>query len=378
MSDIFISYASRDQQRVEPLANWLENKGWSVCWNPPVPAGERVTLVIKKALDAARAVIVVWSSVSVDSVRIVREATEGLRRNILFPVMLEEVNVPPEFSGLSATQLLDWDGSLQHPGLALLFESLSNALGVPAFSTTDTLLEPEPEKSIQKTPVAEIQTPEGMVVIPKGQFLYGDNKEPLTIDYDYWIDICPVTNQQYRQFIRDGGYNHQASWSQEGWLWKTEEKIAQPYFWDDAEWNQPEHPVVGVSYFEAEAFANWAGKRLPTEQEWEKAARGTDGRKYPWGQDFDKAKCNSGIFAMGSTTPVRKYANGTSPFGCYDMAGNVWEWCASWYDNNRNGRVLRGGSWFFDAYRLRSAYRDWLYPWYLYHSFGFRCAKDVK
>jgi formylglycine-generating enzyme required for sulfatase activity len=218
-----------------------------------------------------------------------------------------------------------------------------------------------------------------MVKVPKGPFLYGDKNTRETIDHDYWIDQYPVTNERYRAFIEVGSYEDQQYWSEYGWKWKIANNITDPSYWNDAKWNRADHPVVGVSYYEAEAYATWAGKRLPTEQEWEKAARGEDGRRYPWGVEFDRTRCNSAESWIGHTTPVIQYPNGVSPNGCYDMVGNVWEWCASWYDEQTKGaRVVRGGSWDLRPVDLRVSHRGWNGAGFRNFYIGFRLAQDIE
>ena len=235
-------------------------------------------------------------------------------------------------------------------------------------------------KEHNKEPVSPLveplrtEAPADMVKVPKGPFLYGEERAREVIDHDYWIDKYPVTNEKYRAFILADGYGNQAYWSSEGWKWKTEINITCPEFWNGTTWNKADHPVVGVSYYEAEAYAKWAEKRLPTEREWEKAARGKDGRKYPWGDEFDKERCNSQKVA---TTPVTQYPKGVSPYGCYDMAGNVWEWCADWYDEKKDSRVLRGGSWNFTPVNLRVSYRDWINADFRDNLIGFRLVQDI-
>jgi formylglycine-generating enzyme required for sulfatase activity/energy-coupling factor transporter ATP-binding protein EcfA2 len=229
---------------------------------------------------------------------------------------------------------------------------------------------------------------DAFITIPAGAFLYGEDKRKVVIDKPYQIAKYPVTNLQYRRFVDAEGYAKREYWSDDGWAWRTgtydskatedyeknwlaerpKEKRGEPYFWHDLKWNNPLAPVVGVSWFEAEAYCNWLshelGKpvRLPTEEEWERAARHTDGREYPWGEKFDRDRLNCAEFWGGkndldwdqwlkdkgyevaSTTMVGQFEAGNSMAGASDMSGNVWEWTNSWYDEEHTRRSVRGGS----------------------------------
>ncbi|MFQ5330355.1 MAG: formylglycine-generating enzyme family protein [Thermodesulfobacteriota bacterium] len=239
-----------------------------------------------------------------------------------------------------------------------------------------------------------------MVLIPKGRFLYGDEQIESEIGYDYKIDVFPVTNRQYKVFI--DATNREVPFG--------DDEGAVPYNWDRENRTYPEglgdHPVVLVTYEDVADFCTWRSEKegaeihLPTEEEWEKAARGIDGRQYPWGDDFDFKKLNCADNHVGKvvkdwvkefrkgfleknkgkalTSEVGRFTEGSGPFGCHDMAGNVWEWTDSWYDKDKDNKVLRGGSWFLEGDNCRAAYRGRDYPGLRDGYTGFRCARTLK
>jgi serine/threonine-protein kinase len=238
-----------------------------------------------------------------------------------------------------------------------------------------------------------------MVLVPAGTFMMGcEDGEPdegpthLVTLSDYYIDVSPVTNARYAQFLSDVKTHQDDS----GRVYialgpdRPIRLVGGRYVVTEG---MEDHPVVHVSWFGAEAYCLWAGKRLLTEAEWEFAARGTDGRIYPWGNSVPTAGnpvANCGGL-KNSTAPVGSFAD-TSPFGCRDMAGNVLEWCADWYDEDYyrqspkkdpagpargRSRVCRGGCFHYDAYSVRATYRINVDPAHIFEPTGFRCAMSA-
>jgi len=244
--------------------------------------------------------------------------------------------------------------------------------------------------------------PEGMVYIPPGEFIMGGSRlgnERIRIErinYGYFIDECHVTNKQYREFIKwiKETNNHQFCHKDE-----PKDKDHSPYsdftgksakdvkvaglppdYFTNPKYD--DYPVVNIDWWDAFAYARWAGKRLPTEKEWEKAARGIDGRIYPYGNIFDPNKSNVAESGINHPTPVKKYNAGKSPYGCYDMSGNVWDWCADTFEYGTSSkeatRVVRGGSCTRGIVKACCAFRNGRHPNDRWISRGFRCVKDIE
>ncbi len=246
---------------------------------------------------------------------------------------------------------------------------------------------------------------EDWVTIPAGTYRVGDDKHPVQIEQPYRLSKYPVTNRQYAAFVQAGGYTDRQWWSEVGWSWRTgeydtqapdyikdwlerrpAEKRHEPFFWNQSRWNNPLAPVVGVSWFEAEAYCNWLsarlGKpiRLPTETEWEVAARGTEGWEYPWGNYWDSSHLNSSEywhgegykFEMASPTVVGQFPTGATQSGLHDLSGNVWEWCNSWYEQDRINCAVRGGAWFDNRELARCTFRFGFIPGDFSDLLGFR------
>jgi len=274
---------------------------------------------------------------------------------------------------------------------------------------------------LSTTAVGATDAPEDMVLIPGGSFLMGVDKTErvdtkkmtlrqqlkyavskeafndegpahMVILDPYYMDKYEVSNKHYAEFIK--ATDHPA-----------------PAYWDDHRRNKPQQPVSGVNWHDANAYCSWTNKRLPSEAEWEKAARGPEGYKYPWGNELDPTKANFGR-KQEYTANVDAYPEGKSPYGIYNMAGNVFEWVDDWYDPNfykntketvnphgpKEGvflsstgtyvdriatgkkRVIRGGSWYAPAESVTNTHRFWNDP--MNNSYGvglgFRCARTVE
>jgi len=261
------------------------------------------------------------------------------------------------------------------------------------------------QSGLVAAPIAHCQQAAPMVFMPGADIWVGsegieaiDNEQPAFAAgvAPFHIDVYPVTRGAFREFILAGGYNTPSLWSSAGWAWRLVAGVERPLYWcgDRA---LEDHPVCGVSYYEAEAYAAFAGKRLPTELEWERAAcwdaAGQRLGLYPWGNTWPgPAQGNLGG-SRAMTSPVGSFPTGATAAGCQDLLGNVWEWTSSWFEGypgfrafpyrgysalyfDGQHRVLRGGSWATRPWSLRGPLRNWYYPHSRAIFAGFRCVKD--
>jgi iron(II)-dependent oxidoreductase len=264
--------------------------------------------------------------------------------------------------------------------------------------TRQTLAYPEPPIAHAARPLLSGPLP-GDVAVPGARLLLGATPaEPFVFDNEKWahpvevasfrIARAPVTNQEYAGFVEDGGYRDPRLWSEEGWRWREGVRAERPVYWKEDGTQRryesigplaPNQPVIHVCWYEAEAFCNWAGRRLPTEAEWELAAGTQAKRRYPWGDSPPEDRLANLDSRVGEPVDVAAHPEGDSPYGCRQMIGNVWEWTASafapypgfaadpykeysqpWFSSPH--KVLRGGCWATRGRLLRNTWRNFYPP----------------
>jgi formylglycine-generating enzyme required for sulfatase activity len=454
MADIFLSYSSLDKERVKSLIKALEREGWSVWWDQRTRPGDTFDRMIDRELKSARCVIVVWSVNSIKSDWVREEATSGKSRNALFPVKIDNIDLPLGFSLIQAVNLIGWTGYSTNTEFRHLVESISEKIGrrIPAQSQKTITEEKKEPVQPAPPPVAPVQSKQKIEAPPvvvlqkeipsKRNLLIGGlaigllfiaiiarsitsedkTQQPPEVKPTPSSHNGPSTNnvviqlpdRQQVQFemvsLRGGKFRmgsddgesdekpiHQVTIAPFS-IGKYEVTQAQ---WKSVMGNNPSTfkgdnlPVENVSWNDVKEFLKRLGNgyRLPTESEWEYAARGGSSTKWSYGDDESRL----GDYAWFSgnsgnlTKPVgQKQPN---PFGLFDMHGNVWEWCEDQYRNSYDGaptdgsawtglamatyRVVRGGGWINRAVGCRSAHRYAYAPGNRYDSLGFRLSRTL-
>jgi formylglycine-generating enzyme required for sulfatase activity len=283
-----------------------------------------------------------------------RALVAAFRSEVQRVALLKEYGLPEEF-----------ESAIRQDLILALFEIVRN----------------EGAKSVQSpVPIMQSATlpPVGMIHIPEGRFRLSGSRGEGHISSPFWIDEFPVTNREYLEFLNATGFMSHAEPSLLRWLDRLRAKMELVV----GSSRQPNHPVTEITWTEAVAFSAWKGKRLPTALEWERGAGGVTGRLYPWGDNFDAAKCNCLEAGIGSTSPVNAYPEGRSECGCYDMAGNVFEWTDTWGNLPRfshapgSEKINKGGSYNRSAQHLLNSYAESDPLDLRMADVGFRCAWD--
>lgn len=401
---IFISHATADADFAQRLAAELRRDGYRI-WIAPdsIRKGEQWVRAIGRGLETSGVMVLLASPAAAASPWVEMETNVAIELERagemrLIPVQLQRGRYPVMWRAYQWVMSGDdLAAALAGVRTCLVETSRGDVSDTPVTPPRgeETPRKGTPQRGVS-TRVHE-KTGIELVRIPAGPYLYGsadsdtmarDNEKPQrTIELpEYWIGRTPVTNAQFARFADATGYRTTAEKEGESYAWTVGkwEKVK------GADWQHPSgpsssisgkdaHPVVQVSWHDAQAFCDWAGLQLPSEQEWEKAARGDkDGRIWPWGDEWVDGRCNTSEAGIGDTTPVGRYSpQSDSPYGLQDCAGNVWEWTGSWYDEKRAGRVLRGGSWFYAQRNARVSVRNNHWPDFAFSIIGFRVSAPV-
>ena len=377
---VFISHATADADFAHRLADDLRAEGWRV-WIAPesIRPGEKWVEAIERGLETSGVFVVALTPAAVASKWVKTETNAAIDLSQQDEIRFISLDV--EECRLSALwrqfqyipfrrsyeaglgELLGWlDGEPEEKG-----RRPSSTPDTPAASPAPLLPRPPAfsfpgYRVLSPDRIAHEKTDIEFVRVRAGSFLYGDDRKPLELPV-FWIGRYPVTNAQYKRFV------------------DANPKYLVPAGWYGKEppMGKLNHPVVGVGWHDSKAFCDWAGLVLPSEEQWEKAARGSEGFDYPWGNEEPTAgHCNFNK-NVGDTTPVGRYSpRGDSPYGCVDMAGNVWEWTATRYLEDRSRPVVKGGSWYEVAEECRCARRYRGYLGYgVVSTIGFRVVASI-
>jgi gamma-glutamyl hercynylcysteine S-oxide synthase len=354
------------------------------------------------------------------------EHPRSTRGALPLPALEEIRGVLDEIRGRVLARLGDFDAAGDHP---LLQDGYVYRMVLQhEYQHNETILQTlQLKQGAPYSPYARVELPQsapgvaagGMVRFPGGSVTIGTDDRTAAYDNErprhtaelapFLLDVHPVTNGEYLTFMAAGGYERRELWSEAGWRWLREARVSAPKYWErrDGTWCSrsmdltgpvhPSHPVCHVCWYEADAYARFAGKRLPTEQEWEAAASWDpvtrSARTYPWGEEAP-SRALANLDQLGfRTTPIGAYPRNVSPIGCSGMIGDVWEWTSSdfgpWpgYESfpykeyseaffGTEYKVLRGGSWATRPGAVRNTFRNWDYPIRRQIFSGFRCARD--
>jgi formylglycine-generating enzyme required for sulfatase activity len=451
MSYVFISHSSQDRDYAHAFADRLMKEGYDVWLNDDSDNSDARWQITSSALRECAIFFVLMSPASEASHRVGQEINLARQsKKLTVPFLLSGEN----WAIFEAVRYVDIsDGRLPWPGFfdqlarfaqrnvgrgkdvtihpAKSARSTGELVSVGAESLLAIIENPDSEaveRAEAGIKLARIGDPRpgvgvrpnglpdiSWVDIPAGDFLFGSYMGDLTANMnempqavyampDYAVSRYPITYAQYAAFVNGNGYANSRYWTQAGLRWRGNRR--QPdVSWNDPKWHISNHPVIGVTWYEAVAFTRWLTERLgyevwlPSEMEWEKAARGPDGRRFPWGNQFfgNHANCvqalqpdpfrrQTEVVGLGRTSAVGIFPEGASPYGVLDMCGNVWEWCVSaWRDSyddpdntayeGRMPRVVRGGSWNEREGNTRVAARQGVAPETADTALGFRiCA----